>query len=110
MARVFNRLKPAQIHTLGPGRHHDGLGLYLVVGEGTARSWIFRFYRGGKLRHFGLGPAHTVKLAAARQACEQLRLGLRAGIDPIEVRRAERSRVVTPAKRLLKEHLDDRTA
>jgi len=68
MARRLGRLKAAEIGRLGPGRYHDGGGLYLVVGIGVARSWIFRFRRDGKLHDYGLGPVHSVSLSAARQS------------------------------------------
>ena len=49
----------------------------------------------------GLGPAHTVSLADARekaQECRKLRL---EGQDPIEVRRAERSAAQLDAARAI---------
>ena len=48
MARRLGRLKAAEIGRLGPD-NHDGGGLYLSVGKGSAWSWIFRFRRDGKL-------------------------------------------------------------
>ena len=45
MARRLGRLKASEIAKLGPGRHHDGGGLYLVVGKSSGRSWIFRYFR-----------------------------------------------------------------
>lgn len=38
-----------------PGRYSDGGGLYLVVGEGEARSWIMRIMQRGKRHDIGLG-------------------------------------------------------
>src|SRR5262249_23480609 len=52
------------------------------------RGWIFRFGENGKLHDMGLGPAHTISLAEAREMateCRKLRL---QGIDPIAHRRA----------------------
>jgi integrase len=97
MARRLGRLKAAQIGQLGPGRYHDGGGLYLVVGAGLARSWIFRFRREGKAHDYGLGPVHAVNLAAARQRAFECRAALYAGTNPVETRRAKRLRRVLAA-------------
>jgi hypothetical protein len=46
--RVLTALKIRQ--NLKPGMYADGLGLYLKVRDGNAKSWIFRYRTGGKLR------------------------------------------------------------
>jgi integrase len=99
MARRLGQLKAGEITRLGPGRYHDGGGLYLVVGKGVARSWIFRFRRDGKLHDYGLGPVHSVGLAAARQRAFECRAALYAGNNPLELRQAKRiERVLAVAK------------
>jgi integrase len=99
MARRLGRLKAAEISRLGPGRYHDGGGLYLFVGAGSARSWIFRFRRDGKLHDYGLGPVHSVTLAAARQKAFECRAALYAGNNPVEMRQVRRlERVLAAAK------------
>jgi integrase len=73
------------------GLYGDGGGLFLQVSESGAKSWVFRFKKADRLRVMGLGPAHTITLAEARdraRECRKLRLD---GIDPIEARRAERA-------------------
>jgi integrase len=73
------------------GLYGDGGGLFLQVSESGAKSWVFRFKEADRLRVMGLGPAHTITLAEARdraRECRKLRLD---GIDPIEARRAERA-------------------
>jgi integrase len=101
MARRLGRLTASQIAKLPPGRHHDGGGLYLVVGKGSGRSWIFRFRRDGKLRDYGLGPVTSVTLMAARQRAFECRGALYAGINPIEKRHNGRlERVRAAAKRM----------
>jgi integrase len=73
------------------GLYGDGGGLFLPVSESGAKSWVFRFKKADRLRVMGLGPAHTITLAEARdraRECRKLRLD---GIDPIEARRAERA-------------------
>jgi integrase len=101
MARRLGRLKASEIARLGPGRHHDGGGLYLVVGKGEARSWVFRFRRDGRLHDYGLGPAHTVGLAAARQKAFECRAALYAGNNPVEQRQAKRLERVLAAARAM---------
>jgi integrase-like protein/Arm domain-containing DNA-binding protein len=89
-ARRLGRLMAASINTLGPGRHADGGGLYLSVTASGARSWIFRYRTGGRLRDHGLGPVHTISLSLARQRALECRRARYAGIDPIDERRARR--------------------
>jgi integrase len=75
-----------------PGRYHDGHGLILVVVNSNNASWQLRFQRNGRERWLGLGPLHTVTLKDARERARAARLQLLDGIDPIDVRRAERAR------------------
>jgi len=95
MGRHLHRLTALKVGRAKAGLHADGGGLYLQVTKGPGgdlrRSWLFRFKVGPKDRWHGLGPAHTVSLAEAREAalrCRKLRL---AGEDPIEQRKAERT-------------------
>lgn len=85
--RVLNALKIKQ--NLKPGMYADGLGLYLKVRDGGSRSWIFRYRTDGKLRDMGLGPAHTVSLAEAREKAEVCRALRLKGMDPLEERHKE---------------------
>lgn len=85
--RVLTALKIKQ--SLKPGMYADGLGLYLKVRDGNAKSWIFRYRVGGKLRDMGLGPFHTVSLAQAREKAEVCRALRLKGLDPLEERRKE---------------------
>lgn len=64
-----------------PGRYSDGGGLYLVVGAGDARSWIMRIMQRGKRHDIGLGSAHFVTLAEARQAAEEIQTHAGRGGD-----------------------------
>src|SRR5258705_12756107 len=73
-----------------PGRYHDGHGLILVVVNPNNASWQLRYQRNGRERWLGLGPLHTVTLKDARERARAARLQLLDGIDPIDVRRAER--------------------
>jgi hypothetical protein len=78
------------------GRYGDGGGLYLMVRDGGARSWVFRYReRGtGKQRDLGLGAAAgpgSVALDDARERAGELRAGLRRGVDPAAAKKADRA-------------------
>jgi integrase len=61
-----------------------------VNGDG-ARSWIFRYQANGRRRDMGLGSTDTFTLAEARERSLEARRLVARGIDPIDLRRAERS-------------------
>ena len=88
------QLSAKRVATLAkrPGRYHDGHGLILVVVNANNASWQLRFQRNGRERWLGLGPLHTVTLKDARERARAARLQLLDGIDPIDVRRAERAK------------------
>jgi len=87
--RTLNRLSTVKVARLNhKGMHADGGGLYLRISESGTKGWIFRFGENSRLHDMGLGPAHTISLARARELareCRELRL---QGIDPIAHRRA----------------------
>jgi integrase len=87
--RVLTALKIKQ--DLKPGMYADGLGLYLQVRAGNAKSWIFRYRVDGRLRDMGLGPFHSVPLAEAREKAAVCRTARLRGLDPLEERRREKS-------------------
>src|SRR5262249_12481338 len=66
------------------GYRGDGGGLYLQISSNGAKSWVFRFRDGQKLREMGLGPCHTVSLAEARDMARGCRKQRLAGTDPIQ--------------------------
>src|SRR5262245_59531454 len=73
-----------------PGLYGDGLGHYLQVGAGNARSWIYRFSLNRKQHHLGLGSTNAIPLKRARELAAQARQLRAEGINPIERRRADR--------------------
>jgi integrase len=84
--KLSNALTPLTVKTAKPGRHADGGGLYLLVKDSGARSWVFRFMLNGTARDLGLGPAagsDAVSLADARDKATALRLEVKAGTDPL---------------------------
>lgn len=78
-----------------PGFHAVGVvaGLHLTVTPGAA-SWILRVTVGAKRRDIGLGAYPEISLKAARNKARELREQIRQGIDPVEDRKALRSRLV----------------
>lgn len=73
-----------------PGRYGDGGNLYLSVGHGGARRWVFVYKVGGKPRELGLGSARDVSLKKARELAAELREEKALGRDPKAVRTAAR--------------------
>lgn len=89
------KLSARAVATLNrPGRHGDGSGLYLSIskdGDTVRRRWVYLFTRAGKLREMGLGPSPDVTLAAARVERDKWAAVVRAGADPIGLRKAEKT-------------------
>jgi integrase len=89
MVRALNRLTDVIVkRATKPGLYADGGSLYLRVRPTGTRSWIFRYRRDGKLHDLGLGPAHTISLASARQRARQLREQRYDGVDPLAAKKA----------------------
>jgi integrase len=89
-----------------PGIYNADPNLYLVVrkgAKGPTRSWVFQYQKGSrrsgkaKITCLGLGPAHTVGLAQARDLARTYRQWLRDGIDPHQHRNAERAKRASDA-------------
>ncbi|MFK9667738.1 Arm DNA-binding domain-containing protein, partial [Escherichia coli] len=80
-----------------PGRHGDGLGLYLLVKPSGARSWMLRVQRDGMRRDIGLGSIAALSLSEARERAAELRKHALNGRDPIAER--DRDRRPTPTFR-----------
>jgi integrase len=89
--RRQQRLTVRRIETLKiPGFYADGGNLYLDYKDPPGKNWVFRYKRDGVARDMGLGPAAIVGLAEARELAMEARRKLRAGIDPLEEKRAAR--------------------
>jgi integrase len=84
MAQKVKRLTAqAVLKETKPGLYHDGAGLYLRIGRGGAKSWAFRYMRGGVAREMGLGGLTKVSLANARAKADAQRRLLSDGVDPL---------------------------
>jgi integrase len=88
----MGRLTALAVKNAKAGRHGDGLGLYLLVKESGARSWMLRVQQDGKRRDIGLGSIAALTLAEARERAAVLRKHALNGRDPI----AERDRDKRP--------------
>jgi integrase len=84
------KLSQTRASKLPNGRHHDGLGLYLLV-RGENRSWEFRWERFGKAHWMGLGRFADVTLDEARDAARDARKKVKDGLNPIAERVATRA-------------------
>lgn len=90
MATLVGKLTKKLVENLGPGRHGDGAGLYLIVDPSGARRWIVRVTvkgqrnrKGGPLRtDFGLGGADVVTLNQARERALEYRRMAKSGLNP----------------------------
>ena len=95
MAHGTNRLSARTVEAAkSSGLTADGGGLYLQVSKSGAKSWLYRFMLNGRAREMGLGSLKAVSLANAREKAALCRSSQADGIDPIEARKAGRSRSV----------------
>lgn len=87
-AASVERIKPP---ASGQVEHFDkGFpGLALRVSYGGARSFVFFYRTGGRLRRMTLGQHPAMSLAQARDAWRQARVDVAKGIDPAQARQRE---------------------
>lgn len=85
----MSNLTAVQVKSIkAPGRYMDSDGLMLVVRASGAKSWLLRVQVNGRRRDIGLGRFPVIGLKEAREAALETRKQCRAGIDPIEARKA----------------------
>ena len=87
MAGGRQKLSARAAATTKPGRYGDGGGLYLVVAPTGSRKWVYRFSWNGRVTETGLGSAHDVTLAEARDAAAEKRKMVKAGVNPVQANR-----------------------
>jgi integrase len=92
MARLQNKLTDLQVRRrTRSGWMSDGGGLYLRISpekHGGGRRWLLRYTFGGRKREMGLGDLDRVTLAHARDLRDEHIKQLKAGVDPLEAKRA----------------------
>jgi integrase len=92
LARHLNRLTNLGVaRAKRPGMYADGLGLYLRVAPGGSKQWVFRYVTDGRMHDLGIGPAHTLTLAEARERAREARKLRLDGVDPIAAKRERRA-------------------
>lgn len=86
----MGKLTALKVKHAKPGRHGDGGGLYLLVSQAGAKSWMLRVVvstaKGPKRRDLGLGAVDLVTLDEAREKARELRKIAREGGDPVAAR------------------------
>ncbi|OYZ08253.1 MAG: integrase [Novosphingobium sp. 28-62-57] len=87
--RLQNALTPLFVKNAKPGRYADGGGLYLLVKDGGAKSWLFRATVAGKVRDIGLGSAApgAISLAKARELAREKAQEVASGAIPVSDRK-----------------------
>ena len=70
----------------------DSLGLQVLIYPNGSKLLQVRYRFDGKQRTASLGRFGEIGLKEARQRRDEIRLGIRQGIDPVEARRAQRKR------------------
>jgi integrase len=84
------KLTDRTARSVGPGKHADGDGLYLVVSPAGGRKWVLRYQMDGRRRDMGLGPYPETSLSTARMAALSARTNIAQGIDPLTARQDAR--------------------
>lgn len=88
MPKTTHRLTAVSAQNIKkPGMYADGAGLYLKIGDGGSKSWVYRYMLLGKPRYLGLGSTGAVSLAAARGLAGLSRQQIQQGLDPIDARK-----------------------
>lgn len=86
-------LTDKQIKALQPEekarKYFDGAGLYLEVSPRGGKWWRLKYRFGGKDKRISLGVYPAVSLKDAREAAQEMKAGLRKGLDPAAERRRE---------------------
>lgn len=81
-----------------PGKHADGLGLYLEVTQAGGRYWRMKYRHGGKEKRLAFGVYPEVSLKQARERRDAARKVLERGEDPGELRKAAKAQAEHEAR------------
>lgn len=103
-------LTAVEIKNAKPGFHSDGMGLYLLVKESGAKSWIYRFQIKGRRREMGLGSLNDVSTKEARAKAAEARALHLSGIDPINARMKSPSAELKKFESLAIDYIEDHKA
>lgn len=75
-----------------PGKHSDGSNLILQVARPSSAIWVYRYSLHGRRREISIGPLRQIGLAQARERARELAYEIAQGIDPIDARKAARTK------------------
>jgi integrase len=93
---LVGKLNTKRLATLKAGnKTADGGGLYALSSSDGQITWAFLFTINRRRRQMSLGQFSDVSLTAARELATDARRKVRAGVDPIEDRKATRKRTST---------------
>ena len=93
---MAGKLNTKKLSSLKSGtKTADGGGLYAIAAQEGRITWGFLFTINHRRRLMSLGQWPLVSLATARELATDARRKVRAGIDPIEDRKAEKRQVPT---------------
>lgn len=78
-------------------RFADSGGMYLQVSPAGSKRWFLKYRIAGAEKQLALGSYPDVSLTAARKARDAAKLEKSKGRDPVQARKAEKLKALTPA-------------
>ncbi len=78
-------------------RFPDSGGMYLQISPAGSKRWFLKYRVGGAEKQLALGSYPAVTLTAARKARDAAKLQKSEGIDPLQARKVEKLKALTPA-------------
>ena len=78
-------------------RFTDAGGMYLQVSPAGSKRWFLKYRVAGAEKQLALGSYPGVSLSAARKARDAAKLEKSNGLDPLQVRKVEKLKALTPA-------------
>jgi integrase len=92
---MAGKLSARRVETAKPGKFADGSNLYLIVNERGVKTWKLIYTNGGRRPELTLGKFPETSLSEARELALEARRKIKAGIDPVAERRAQKAKKVT---------------
>lgn len=96
---AISKLTEKFIKTAPAGKHDDGDGLRLFVRKTGTKQWVYRFTLEGKRRELGLGGLTKLSAAEARKRRDNVKQGIKDGIDPFDKPEPEPVKITIPSFR-----------
>jgi hypothetical protein len=78
-------------------RFFDSGGMYLQVSPAGSKRWFLKYRVAGSEKQMALGSYPEVTLTAARKARDAAKLQKSEGCDPLQARKVEKLKAITPA-------------